>query len=286
MKNSYVTSTKNSRNPRRNWAIFCAFIFITCCLFALGKVLQVNAPGCFLDLKALDKIESADQKIDFLTDLISHEHSGVEKELVAYYLNLPPSEASSNPRSDSYKVGVFKIVEPLLIGDEKERFVKQVFDDEISNERELFEKDRHMVIYYPISLLKELMQVIEKEGRNWNLQDRLTDVSADKSLSRTTRSLAYTCNIKLGFAVDKGVTVNDIQNILDSIPLQPERAIPWEYYNDPKKRLAYDSGPASIAEGRRIVAWIEAGNRIKYYGQLEFLKAQGLNLKIKEHTEV
>ncbi len=61
------------------------------------------------------------------------------------------------------------------------------------------------------------------------------------------------------------------------ISLNSQLKIPWEHFNDLQKRLIYSlEDPVYIAENKKIADWRDAGNHVKYEGQFDFLKAQGL----------
>jgi len=75
---------------------------------------------------------------------------------------------------------------------------------------------------------------------------------------------------------DKSNETQKLQYVLENIPYMPEKAIPWEHYNDKEKYNAYCDSEEYMLQRKRIRDWRDAGQEVIFEGNLAFLLSQGL----------
>lgn len=214
------------------------------------------------------------EKLALLKDVASSNEATGKQALLEYFMSLPPSEISTNPYSDLFKVQVFETVLPLLDLKERKKFVESVLADELSNLRAAYCKA--LGNKYPKSLWNKIVSVIESDESARDLRDRFSSIAKDDLLPLQVRSSALAANMRYDLEKNKDSEIQMIQNVLEHIPLMPEAMIPWEHYNDKNKYIAYCYSEAYKSQRNRIKDWRSAGQEVVFEGNLEFLRTHGL----------
>lgn len=231
--------------------------------------------------KELDSLEvrikqtiRTEDKYAILKEVVAQDIKFGKELLIKYFNSLPPSESSTNPKSDFYKVGVFEIIYPLIDEEEKKLFIQSVLDTELINMHKA-----HIDGYgnmYPLTLWKKMLTVIEPNESEWNMQERISAIAEDSTLPSQVRVAAKASSLRNDNRVNSDTNEKKIQNILQQIPLKPEHSVPWEHFKDLNKRRSYYQSQAFMSATKEYTSWRDSGQEIIYKGQLEFLLCQRL----------
>lgn len=228
-----------------------------------------------LDLKErLERATLPSDKLALLKEVSSSNDSRGKQAVMEYFMSLPPSEISTDPHSDFFKVGVFEVVVPLLDFKERKKFVENVLDNELINLRSAY--SHAWANMYPMSLWKKIMSIIDSDDAVRDLKGRYALIAKDVSLPLQVRSSALAANMRYDLEKDKSNETQKLQYVLENIPYMPEKAIPWEHYNDKEKYNAYCDSEEYMLQRKRIRDWRDAGQEVIFEGNLAFLLSQGL----------
>jgi hypothetical protein len=223
----------------------------------------------------LERTTLPSEKLGILKE-ISSSHDSLEKQAVLeYYRSLPPSELTTNPHSDFFKVEVFEIVLPALDFKERKKFVENVLDNELINMRSAY--CNALDNKYPKTLWNKIVSIIESDESTRDLRDRFSSIAKDELLPLQVRSSALAANMRYDLENDKVAKIQKLQDVLDNIPFMPEAVLPWEHYVSKEKRIAYHRDSLIyLAESKRVDEWRKSGKEVIFEGNLEFLQSHGL----------
>ena len=222
----------------------------------------------------LERATLPSEKLALLKEVSSSNDSLGKQSVLEYFMSLPPSEITTNPHSDFFKVEVFEIVLPLLDFKERKKFVENVLDNELINLRTAY--CNALGNKYPKSLWNKIVSIIDSDEAARDFRDRFSLIAKDELLPLQVRSSALAANMRYDLEKNKDAEMQKLQNVLEHIPLMPEAVIPWEHYNDKGKYSAYVHSEAYKTQIERTKEWRKAGQEVVFEGNLEFLQTHGL----------
>lgn len=189
--------------------------------------------------------------------------SGVAKPfLLDYFKKLPASEATTDAGSDFIKGAAFDAVLPLLKGAERERFLTEVLAADIKGWRRA--KRHHASNMYPSTMLRGLLNAFEADGEMGPWRKRLGKLAKDWSLPESARVLISASIMRIETGVSQERVVAKIRKIINDLPVRTSAIIPWEFYRDKEKRIAYSRSNVYKKQRERFSQWKAAGNLFKY----------------------
>lgn len=223
-------------------------------------------------LEKLEVAKSEHIKYGLIKELANSNTVETKSILVKYFLSLPPSPVTTNPSSDTFKARIFELILPLLEQSEKRKFIMNTLDGEISNMRDA--QNKHFGNMYPVALWNNIKVAIESDEDFSIYNDKFSSMAHDNTLPNQFRVDALVKSEQYKSSAD---TENKIINdILTRLNAKPESYVPWEFYNDPEKRIAYCKGSSYANMLMRSSMWRMAGNEVKYESDLKRLKKFGI----------
>ena len=203
--------------------------------------------------------------------------------LLGYFKRLPVSQASTDAGSDFIKGAAFDAVLPLLKGMEREKFLAEVLEADIKGWREAGRY--HASNKYPSTILRRLLKAFEADGKMGSARERLARLAKDQSLPEEAKVLINASVARIEIGVGQERIVAKIREVINDLPVWRKSVIPWEFYNDKEKRLAYGRSDAYKRQLDRSSQWKAAGNLFKYETSENVLRSYG-EIAIRELVAV
>ena len=193
--------------------------------------------------------------------------------LLGYFKGLPVSQASTDAGSDVIKGAAFDAVLPLLKGVERENFLSEVLEADVKGWREA--KRYHASNMYPSIMLRRLLKAFEEDGEMRPWREKLARLAKDHSLPEDARVLFSASAMRIETGVGKERVAAKIRAIINDLPIKTYAVIPWEFYRDKEKRIAYGKSDAFKRQLDRFDQWKAAGNLFKYETSENLLRSYG-----------
>lgn len=210
----------------------------------------------------LDEAHERKSRVEILGKIAMLDSKVAKPFLLAYFKELPASQATTDVGRDIVKGAAFDAVLPLLKEKEREQFLSEVLEEDIKGWRKA--GMHNAANMYPKIILRKLLEAYESDGCNTTVLNKLSKLSKDPRLPENARVLLNACVIRMKAGSEDAQILEAIRKLIADLPTRKLCVIPWEFADDKEKRIAYGKSEACQRQLAEVREWRVSGNSQKY----------------------